>query len=396
MYIILILVIILFVISVRHFYSKLMVSKILSDSLSNTITYHKVKLYKSYISNYNDNSFTLKLKALHDNEPHFKEFTLFNNKEDKCMEAKINNLKVNKFHNINFNIFVKKDKLGLYFDNNDICYTAKSKHFRSKWNNSIYGNLYNIPEFIPDNISYNKISSLFSADKFIKTAIALSVGNIDIRFREIINNIDILDMGTYPQTTAGSHNKGRLIRIKIKNDYICKFSENLTENTSNSYVSSFFLNIVDCIKESKNKYTFVDFYIHDNMIQSVKSVIGNQDAYKGVILNIADNTISLTASDIKKVSGSSDEYKILMMYDEKNNNNLIITKSGDIVFTLNSKRDKKLTTLTAAFKQNVHDTSAYFAKLSTNTEKIVLPEKEKSIYSISITDLYKLMKNFDI
>ena len=396
MYIILILVIILFVISVRHFYSKFMVSKILYDSLSNTITYHKAKLYKSYISNYNDNSFTLKLKTLHNNEPHFKEFTLFNNKEDKCMEAKINNLKVNKFHNINFNIFVKKDKLGLYFDNNEICYTAKSKHFRSKWNNSIYGNLYNIPEFIPDNISYNKINSLFSADKFIKTAIALSVGNIDIRFKEIINNIDILDMGTYPQSKVGSYNNGRLIRVKIKNDYICKFTEHLTENTSNSYVSSLFFSIADFIKGSNNKYTFVDFYIHDDMISSIETVVDNQDAYKSVILNIADNTISLTASDTKKVSGSSNEYKILMMYDEKNNNTLIITKSGDIVFTLNSKNEKKLTTLTAAFKQNMHDTSAYFARLSTNTEKIIVPEKEKSIYSISITDLYKLMKKFDI
>lgn len=398
MFIIFIFILILFVISVRHFYSKIMVSQMLSDSLSNTISYHKAKLYKAYINNYNDNSFTLKLKTLHNKEPYFKEFTLFNNKEDKCMEAKINNLTINKMRNLSFNIFVKKDRLGLYFDNNNMCYTAKSKHFRSKWNNSVYGSLYNIPSFIPDSINYNKLVSLFSADKFLKTALAFSVGNIDVKFKEIINNIDILDMGTYPVSTNSSYKNDRLIRVKVRNDYLCKFAEDLARGSSNAYidsVSDFFMNIGSFIKSSHDKYTVIDFVIQDNMIRSIETVVENQDICKNIILNITDNTISLTATDIKKASGSPGHYRILMIYDEKNNNSLIVTKSGDIVFTLNSKKSKDHITLTAAFK-NMHDTSAYYAKLSNNTEEITLPEKEKSIYSISISDLYDLMKNFDI
>lgn len=396
MYIIFVFILFTLFFFICFLHSKISLGNILSDAVSNTVAYHKEKL--NIMDKNINNAFNLEIKNIENDNPYFSSLTLYNNKQKKHIQADINNLTINDKHKLNCNLYIKNDKLGICFQNsNNLCYTAKSKKFCTRWNNSIYGSFLKIPSFVPDNLSYKKLMNLFSSKNFIKTAVALGIGNIDLSYNEFLKNIDIEDMGTYPLIKNNTQYDGRIVRVKIDNNYIHKITKTLTKSSSKAYIkdiSYIFSDLEKLIKSSLDKYTIIDFVIYNDMIYSAETSFENPNSCINIKLSTTKSKISVSVSDIKRKQVS--KLNLLMIYPDNNNTKLIISKTGKTILTADLFKNKEATKLSATFSSDKYGTSGYYIVLSENKTAAKLPKKEKSIYLISIADLYGIIKNFNI
>ena len=218
--------------------------------------------------------------------------TFLNNKKDAYMCLGIDG-------RINLNVFAHNNKLGFYIsDTPEIRYTASSKNFTSNWNNSLYGKIIKMPEFIPENLSYKKINSFFNSKKLINASVALGLGKEKVNINDLRKNITVSTKGTYSKMILGKKETVSVTRISIpKQDVINCISQNLSFSNDEykgyavDYLEKFKIMLESALEDKIN----IDFSVCKRKLVDAKLVFDS----KRYVFSNSKSSLNFSLSDLK-------------------------------------------------------------------------------------------------
>lgn len=218
--------------------------------------------------------------------------TFLNNKKDAYMCLGIDG-------KIKLNIFAHNNKLGFYTSNTpEIRYTASSKNFTANWNNSLYGKIIKMPDFVPENLNYKKINSFFNSKKLLNASVALGLGKEKININDLKKNISVSKKGTYSRMLPAKKEIVSVIRISIpKKDVINCISQNLSfaDDEYKGYA-------VDFLNKFKNKLELadedtinIDLSVCNRKLLDVRLIFNS----KSYVFSNNKSKLNFTVSDLK-------------------------------------------------------------------------------------------------
>ena len=349
---------------------------ILYKALNSTSVHYEEMLNNILVPNGLQSSFSLSFES--SANKNIKSISLSNNKDNCLIELNYNN---------SLTAFANNNKVGFFANcNPDICYTSKSKNFCSRWNNSIYGQMLKIPSFLPDDLSYKKITSFLTAKKLMKASLALGIGDVNINIRELTDIISVSDLGTYPINNNKTA-KGRRFRIRVsKNNFLKFFNENLILNNNaelhlgKTYAQSLYNNI----KNIKDNYLNIDIVIYQNKIKTAKLLFDNET--KEALFYANNKGLSFTLNNLNK-----NIFKFHLIQNSPQN--LIVYISSENSKMLNIKKYEN-NAITAYLSDvcTTNNTPQYkltYTPINQNT-KINAPGTD--MYNLSVLELYSFMK----
>lgn len=285
----------------------------------------------------------------------------------------------------NVDIFAHKKNIGISFpDNENISYTAKLKSFPSKWNKSVYAQFFEIPSFIPENLSYKELISYFDYKKFSELSLAFCIGNNDYLIKDLFKNISVTSSDTYVLSSDGKREKQTNLRISLPKKDIKKFISSSKSSEGRfgggyglKHIEKYLDNIrskdVSLLIKMKNQKVIEIFFASDIHTLSVKFFENGITAD----LNEAKSQKKIIGFSVHKTN--SDSIKVIIC--EKNNYILNInkTKNREIMANLTDEKTNKdkcmFSFAPRKYKFNINDTT-------------------KDIFSLSLYDAMCLAGNF--
>ena len=234
--------------------------------------------------------FILEYKA--DGDKNINCITFLNNKKEAYMCLGIDG-------KINLNIFAHNNKLGFYTSNTpEIRYTASSKNFTSNWNDSVYGKVIKMPEFVPENLSYKKINSFLNSKKLINASVALGLGKDKINLNDLRKNITVSTKGTYSKMLLGKKETVSVTRISIpKKDVIECISRNLSlsDNEYKGYAVGHVNKFKELLEATNEDKINIDFSVCKRKLVDATLVFN----FKKYIFSSSESGLNFTVSDLK-------------------------------------------------------------------------------------------------
>lgn len=326
-------------------------------------------------------SFNLNLENIQTEKPYFSSLHLSNDAKRKHMNLSIKNLNLQD-NIINLNTYISNDDVGFYFDDNpETCYSASSNNFRTKWNGSIYSKIYTIPEFIPDDLNYDKVTSLITGNNLLKSLVALNFGNINTKPAEIVNNVRI---SKYQQdeNTQNYH-------MAISKDYIVNIFDKLKKSSDKAYFKALnpYITTIDIfLNSSVDKTVDINFVARNKIIRCAETSIKTENGIYNITVNI-DKIITVTVKELSK----NDNLYYIRLVTKPNRIIFLLSDEKSIVITGDLKRlpDSLYTAHLACSAKN-GDARLYKLSLSNIQHKAYEVADTKNIYSMSLAELFKL------
>lgn len=369
---------------------------ILRDTLQNTADSILEKINSSAsVKNLSDTSFTLKLEQIYGDGEFFSELKVVNDKEKKHLIADIKDCMYDKDRKFSLSVFADNDKLGFYVNNRDeYCYTANCKNFKTKWNKSIYSYFYHIPSFCPDDMTYNRLNTLMTADNIIKALMAFGIGETDINVSDFLYNIKIEDMGETVLADSTGDNMGEHIRLTLSGKYCAEFIDKLSQSSAiarQSFVSSYIEAFGENIKLLKSDDIVVEFVIADNLLYSAETSLEFDDKFINILLNFSPYNISISTCDLyaKDIFGSANSLEFDINIDEKPRA-VISDKKTILAAAYINRDDDKGCEISFSFLDNHSKPRLYRLVMSNSIDNEFRKPKGKNIYSLTLFDIYKL------
>lgn len=369
---------------------------ILDDALQNTADSILKKINSSAsVKNISDTSFTLKLEQVYGDGDFFSELSVVNDKKNKQLAADIKDCRYGKDGKFSLSVFADNERIGFYVnDSPEYCYTAKSKNFRTKWNKSIYSYFYHIPSFCPDDMTYNRLNSLMTADNIIKALMAFGIGETDINASDFLYNIKIKDMGEAVLTDSIGDKRGQHIRLTLSGKYCAEFIDKLSQSSAiarQSFVSSYVELFGENIKLLKSDDIVIEFVIADNLLYSAETSLEFDNKFINIHLNFSPYSISISTCDLyaKDIFGSANSLEFDINIDEKPR--AVISDNKTILAAAYINRDDDNgCEISFTFLDNNSTPRLFRLIMSTGIDRQFRKPKGKNIYSLTLFDIYEL------
>ncbi len=317
-------------------------------------------------------------------------FCLINDNKDDKITFYANNLKFGESLPMNICAWADNSFIGFRInDNPELSYTAKSLDFKSTWNDSVYSVFFDVPSFVPDDLSYKEINKFIRSDNVLKILFALNFKNVKTDYRELINNIDICDLGTFPLYTENGLKDGRLIRLNISAEYIKKVLSH-TEKASSASEMKLFAGLISkvnkYIQDIEDNRIVVDMVLYNNAVYSAETSFHTDGFLNNVYLKISGGLINVAVKQMIPYGHDSSimDLRVNINKTEGLKAELLSEKKQQIYFDL-----KRINPGLIISNVTCSDKS-YKITLSENVESIEEINNGKNIYKLSVSDLYHL------
>lgn len=334
-------------------------------------------------------SFTLDIEAGNKTNSAFSFVSISNNTHDKQVDINLSDLRFSGGEPVSIGTYISEKNLGFYLkDDPEICYTANSKKFRSKWNNSIYSNIYTFPEFVPENLNYSKISSLFSYNNLAKGFVALSMGKFTPDVKDFINNVRVTKPEKFVSPGA------EYIRVTVSKEYLEKICQELKKSADNAhfdFIRPYALEVTSFLESALDRNIVIDFVLADDMVKSAETAFKTKDGIVNVCFMSDESEITISIKNLSHCLPCANEYTFKAMFSPENcmktffSNKDTVIISADIKNTTASSMILKLSYLSG-------EPATFIITLSDKAAPGYSTEISKNIYSLSVSELLELIK----
>lgn len=334
-------------------------------------------------------SFKLDIEAKNKKKSAFSFVSISNNAHDKQVDINLSGLKVPNGEPVSIGSYISEKKLGFYFHNDPgTCYTANSKKFRSKWNNSIYSNLYTIPDFVPENLNYSKISSFFSYDNLTKGFVALSMGKFSPNVKEFINNVKV----TKPKKfiLPGSD----YLQVTVSKDYLQKLCLDFKKSVDNAhfdFIKSYVAEIVCFLDSSRDKNIVIDFVLSHGMVKSAETSFEKNGSMVNVCLTFDESEITVSIKDLSQPFPDANEYTFKVLFSSEEGVKTFFANRDTVIISVDIKKTSGLSVI-LNLSYLSEEPASYIITLSDKAGPLYTTETTKNIYSLSVSELLELIK----
>ena len=325
---------------------------------------------------------------------------LSNNSHDKYCELSLQNLKLQNKTPINLSTFATNDKIGFYFDNNpNVYYTANGKKFRSSWNKSVYSNFVKIPEYVPENINYNKINTMLSLKNLCKIFVGAGLGTGKPNLKQLFEKMNISSPESFVACRDGEIIDAQIVHLTLPVEYIEQTVKKLADSSANAkfdYINNLLVQTESLISNVGEKIFKIDFVIYQNTLLWAETSINLSTGLFNACLNIYENEVSfelkrLSSNNIKfsdlSVNIKTDPSSAIKLSATRGNRNIMnfeLEKLGDSAVTsriIYSDNDSVPHCITALYSK---DSKKYNSSIPS-----------KNIYNLSVGDLFRLYQKID-
>ena len=334
-------------------------------------------------------SFTLDIEANNKTDSAFSFVSISNNVHDRRVYINLSDLRVSGGEPVSIGTYISEKNLGFYLqDDPGICYTANSKKFRSKWNNSIYSNLYTFPEFVPENLNYSKISSLFSYNNLTRGFVALSMGKFAPDVKEFINNVKV----TKPKKFVSPDSE--YLQVTVSKEYVEKICRELKKSADNAhfgFLKPYASEVTGFLEASRDKNIVIDFVLADGMVKSLETSFETNDGIVNVSLSSGDSEITVSIKNLSHSLPDANEYTFKAVFSNKDGIKTFFANKDTVIMSADIKKTSRPSMiLNLSYLKG--ESSSYVITLSDKAGPGYSNEISKNIYSLSVSELLELIK----
>ncbi len=328
--------------------------------------------------------FTLYVHASNPDDNPFSVLSISNNPAMEQINISLENFKLSNRGRVGINTYITNDSLGFYFDENpSIRYSVNSKKFRTKWNKSIYSNLYKIPDFVPDNLNYSKVSSLISGKNLGRTLTALTFGKASASPMGLINNMRVTRLD---KAASG----GDRYRISVSAAYVRSIIRSISDTAEDAFFKipeRYIEKLKNLTMASVDNSFVIELAISDNIIRTAETSVKTN---KGIYNIKLDNSDDITLK-IKNLSGKTEDESLLKLSRGNNNIKLIAADNKGIFISAYLKKTSLSVDAVMSYFDRNNNIKSYTMSV---TEDIVFDKIEgdtRNIYSMPLSELFHLI-----
>lgn len=383
-------------------YNRINITKDLYNDVSDTFetVFNSFNKSLSEFKKTKSSSYTVNINFKNISSLPFSSLTLSNNFSDKYYELSFNNLNIKGKRNLDINAFVTKDKIGFYFDKNpEFYYTANGKMFRLQWNTSIFGKFARIPDFVPETIDYNKLNSIMLPKNIVKVFLGMGLGREKINIKDIIKNISISSPNPYVIYQNGKQQNAQIAHLTVSKEYLESFVtklKNSSENASFDYLNTFLKGVQSILKESPQKSLKIDFVILNNRLLWAETSAGVSKGLVNIKLNLNSHEMSLAINQLMPHKSPKVNYILKLSAKSPSHINLQLAQGKKEIFSFNIHKNIDSTVTSQICYYNKKSKPQFIvADYSPKSQKFKSNIPTKNIYSLSLSDLFKLYSKID-
>jgi len=329
------------------------------------------------------------------------EISLSNNPSHKYFEVCLQNLKVNKTSTIDLSTFTANNEVGFYLDDNPrLYYTADGNKFRSDWNKSAYSKLVKIPDYVPENINYSKISSLISLENFGKLFLGMGLGREKVNLKELVSNLNVSSPQSYAAYRNGESFDAQIAHLTVSTDFLMSFVQKLKESSEKAefgYINDILSHAEELLDSMTQKTVKIDFVICRDELLWMETSLELSSGLVNARLDINKNKVSFQVRKLHSTNSCLPDFSFEINYNSPEGLNLNISKKDKELFGMSLKKtvDSSVVSDITYYDKNSdsHKISANYFPESQKFRSDDIPAK--NIYALTVSDLLKLYAKID-
>lgn len=312
----------------------------------------------------------------------------------------VNDLKISGNKNIDLIAFANSNKVGVGIGSNpEIYYIANGKRFRSKWNNSIYSKLVQIPDYIPDNLNYTNISSVLSGKNIFKVFLGMGMGKSKISIKDIISRISISEPRTYMLFRENKNYSAEKLSLSLPKNFIIEYVKKLRKSSESAefdYMYNIFMNTELFLENILDENINTEVVIYENKLFSVETAFLTLNGLYNLRFDFSEDFIKFNVIKFGKYKTDKSSYCLNFSNSGVPSLDFKYIKDECEVMCLNVKKKSKDMIYTELVycneNANKYIASATYKAVSKNAPGNI---RTRDIYTLSVRDIFKLYSNFN-